>query len=99
MNAAASSVVTHATPAHRGPKREIMSAPRRILQRSHQQVELGNALTHRLDDAPPTEQSPEGHRGVAARDDPEGQMISRGCTRGDQHQPDQAHALLRVVAA
>ncbi len=62
-------------------------------------LELGDLLSHRPDDSPAPEESAEGHREVAGDDDPEGQAVGRGRAAGDQHQPDDAHRFLRIVAA
>ena len=47
----------------------------------------------------PPNSVPEADGEEAARDDPDRQVILRGDARRDQQQPDDAHGLLRVVAA
>ena len=65
-------------------------------------LELGDALAHRLDDAPAAEQRAQADGEIAAPDHPGWRHRRRSPPRvagGDQQHPDDADRLLRVVAA
>ena len=63
-------------------------------------LELGDPLSHGLDDAPAAEQRAERDGHVAGDDHPVRHVRPRGREAGrDQQHPDDAHGFLRVVAA
>src|SRR5579871_338889 len=69
-------------------------------------LEARDLHPHRLDDPPAAERGADAHRQVAGEDDPEGARVEDGDVdvllhhaAGDQDGDDDAHRLLRVVAA
>jgi hypothetical protein len=81
--------------------RNRVIAPPVSAQKAADGLELGDALTHGLDDPPAAEHRAQADGDVAAPDHPGRRHggVRLGVAGGDQQHPDDADRLLRIVAA